>query len=144
MTEYGRPDMKRAIFLTTGYSSNRISRQQNARQFIDHQHDEAAVSLNQANHQVQILFVRACINMCLSSWKTVIGKQHDLPVRAAKCLGESRPTCCPNMAAHRIYFSVYCKCTFLLILMSGQKDSERFFFFIFTLTIFLHVCMTGL
>lgn len=95
----------RPFFLTTGCSSNRISRQENAWQFIDHQHDEAAVSLNQANHQVHILFVRACINVCLSLWKTVTGRQHDLPVR---CRGESRPACCPNMAAYRTHFSVYC------------------------------------
>lgn len=32
-------------------------------------------SLNGSNHQVQTLFVRACINMYLSRWKTVIGKK---------------------------------------------------------------------
>ena len=44
-------------------------------QCIHHQHHKAAVSLKQSNHQVQILFVRACINMYLSLWKTVIGKK---------------------------------------------------------------------
>lgn len=34
-------------------------------QFRDHQHYKAAESLSQSNHQVQILFVRACINMYL-------------------------------------------------------------------------------
>lgn len=52
-----------------------ISGKQSTWQFIDHQHYKAALSLNQSNHQVQILFVRACINMYLSLWKTVIGKE---------------------------------------------------------------------
>lgn len=44
-------------------------------QFIDHQHHEAAVSLNQSNHQVHFLFVRACINMYFSLRKTLPEKQ---------------------------------------------------------------------
>lgn len=53
----------------------RISKKENMQQFEDHQHYKAAARLSQSNHQVQILFVRACINMYLSLWKTVPGKQ---------------------------------------------------------------------
>lgn len=49
---------------------------------MDHQHNEAAVCLNQFKHQVQILFVHACVNMYLSWWITEPAKHHDLPARA--------------------------------------------------------------
>lgn len=75
MTQQGECDMSGYLLKYRVPADDGISRQQNAWQFIDHQHYEAAVSLHQGNHQVQILFVRACINMYLSLRKTGSGKQ---------------------------------------------------------------------
>lgn len=57
----------------------------------DHQHYKAAVRLNQFKHQVEILFVRACVNMYLSCWITEAGKLYDLP-QSTEQHNESLPT----------------------------------------------------
>lgn len=97
--EGSRYDSTRSLWLVRLLLKYRVSdddkrRKYNTWQFRDHQHYEAAVSLNQSNHQVQILFVRACINMYLGLWKAVPGKQPWPPSkrREKKDPGRSKPT----------------------------------------------------
>lgn len=77
-----------------------ISRSKITWQFIDHQHHKAAVSVNQHNHQVEILC--ACDNMYLSpwkkaAWKAIVTSQQE----QEKCLDE--------------YKTISCECDFRVI-----------------------------
>lgn len=93
-------------------------------QFEDHQHYKAAVRLSLSNHQVQILFVRACINMYLSLWKTVPGKQLWPPSKSRKSTeAQQQPVLMAEQKYHYICSNI---CQYLENRKGLRGNSARF------------------